>query len=127
MLYINQVKGLNELRDLFTHEEKASNTLLDICEKFFTSKMTRQLNTLEQKGYFASDVLLILLYLPFLGLIQIGLCEILKEFYYRLKNNDNIDWRHLLFLFAKRSRKVSTENGVEAENTVKCHMVDDSY
>jgi hypothetical protein len=137
MLHINQVKGLNELRDLLTHEEKASNTLLDVCEKFFTSKMTRQLNTLKRKGYFASEVLLILLYLPFLGVVPpmreglfksgcAKLTDAQKDVYYRLKNNSNIDWRHLLFMFAKRFRKTTTEKGEEAENTVKCLIVDDT-
>lgn len=135
MRNISALQDLSELKGLFAQAEKASNTLLDVCEKFFTSKMTRQLNALKQKGYFASDVLLILLYLPFLGIATVWglfksgcvkLTDAQKDVYYRLKNNDNIDWRRLLFMFAKRFRKVSTENGEEAENTVKCLIVDDT-
>jgi hypothetical protein len=76
-----------------------------------------------------------LLYLPFLGIATVWglfksgcakLTDAQKDVYYRLKNNYNADWRRLLFMFAKRFCKITTDNGEEAENAVKCFIADDT-
>lgn len=135
MLPVNSIKNLSELKDIFSRDEKASHTLLDICEKFFISKMTRQLNAYKKKGYLASDVLLILLYLPFWGIASVWglfksgcahLTEAEKDVYYRLKTNANIDWRRLHFVFAKRFRKIIDAKAETGEKVVKTFIVDDS-
>jgi hypothetical protein len=84
-----------------------------------------------------SDVLKVLLYLPFLGvatvrgLYQSGFAHISeaeKDVYYRLKNNSWIDWRRLLFAFAKRFRKLTEQKGESDSNPepTRCFDVDDS-
>ena len=97
--------------------------------------MTRRFDLLKKQGYYPSDILKVLLYLPFLGVASIRglyqsgcahLSEADKDVYYRLKNNSEIDWRTLLFAFAKRFRKLTEQKGaadVAKSETTKCMFV----
>ena len=138
MLHIKGIKNLDEIKALFTVEAKGAETILDVCERFFISTVTRRFDTLKKQGYYPSDILKVLLYLPFLGVATIrGLyqsgcahtSEAEKDVYYRLKNNSEVDWRTLLFAFAKRFRKLTEQRGSDdtAESeTTRCLIVDDT-
>jgi len=138
MLHIKGIKNLDEIKGLFAIEAKGAETILNVCERFFISTVTRRFNTLKKQGYYPSDILKVLLYLPFLGvgsirgLYQSGcayISEAEKDVYYRLKNNSEVVWRTLLFAFAKRFRKVTEQKGSAdtAENgATKCLIVDDT-
>ena len=99
MLHIKGIKNLDEIKELFTVEAKGSETILNVCERFFISTVTRRFDTLKKQGYYPSDILKVLLYLPFLGvatirgLYQSGcahISEAEKDVYYRLKNNSEV-------------------------------------
>ena len=138
MLHIKGIKNLDEIKELFTVEAKGSETILNVCERFFISTVTRRFDTLKKQGYYPSDILKVLLYLPFLGvatirgLYQSGcahISEAEKDVYYRLKNNSEVGWRTLLFAFAKRFRKVAEQRGstdTADSGTTKCLIVDDT-
>ena len=137
MLHIEGIKKLDEIKTLFAVEAKGAETVLDVCERFFISTVTRRIDMLKRQGYYPSDVIKVLLYLPFLGvatirgLYQSGcahLSEADKNVYYRLKNNSEIDWRTLLFAFAKRFRKLVEQRGATDDQIkpARCFIVDDT-
>ena len=138
MLHIKGIKNLDEIKALFTIEAKGAETILDVCERFLISTVTRRFDLLKKQGYYPSDILKVLLYLPFLGVASIRglyqsgcahLSEADKDVYYRLKNNSEIDWRTLLFAFAKRFRKLTEQKGaadVAESEATKCIIVDDT-
>lgn len=135
MLHIKGITKLHEIKGFFTQPEKAGDTLLNISEKFITPKLKNKFDTLKKRGYFASDILLVLLYLPFLGVSSVwglfksgcsNLTEAQKDSYYRLKNNSEIDWRSLLCLFSKRFKQLGEQKGDTTTNLPRCLIVDDS-
>lgn len=137
MLHIEGIKNLDEIKALFSVDAKGAETMLDVCERFFISTVTRRFDSLKRRGYYPSDILKVLLYLPFLGVATVRglyksgcahISEAEKDVYYRLKNNSEIHWRTLLFAFAKRFRKLTEQKGEpdpEAEAS-KCLIVDDT-
>ncbi len=137
MLHIEGIKNLNEIKTLFTVEAKGAETILDVCERFFISTVTRRFDSLKRQGFCPSEILKVLLYLPFLGVATIrglyhsGCAHISaadKDVYYRLKNNSAIDWRTLLFAFSKRFRKLAEQEGStdNEDGATKCFIVDDT-
>lgn len=137
MLHIKGIKNLDELKELFTVEAKGAEIILDVFERVFISIRTFQFDTLKKSGYLPSDILKVLLYLPFLGVATVrglyhsgcaNISEAEKDVYYRLKNNSAINWRSLLFAFAKRFRKLSEQKGEPEPDTeqIRCFIVDDS-
>ena len=66
MLHIKGIKNLDEIKALFTVEAKGAETILDVCERFFISTVTRRFDSVKKQGYYPSDILKVLLYLPFL-------------------------------------------------------------
>lgn len=135
MLLIKNIQNISEMKELFAVSAKGSDILIDVCGRFFTKAIKRQLFAVKSKGFIASDVILVLLHLPFLGvatvhgLIKSGcarLSEAEKDVYYRLKNNSDINWRSLLMSFGKRFNKLSVEHGEASEDAIKCFIVDDS-
>ena len=135
MLHIKNVKKIGELQDFFCEQEKASDTIVDIYKKFSILKTAKMLNKYKKKGYLATDVLLVLLHLPFFAvssiraLIKSGnakLSEAQQDVYYRLKNNSNICWRLLQYCFCKRFEKLAKENENKSNEVVKCFIIDDT-
>ncbi|MFQ5753905.1 MAG: transposase [bacterium] len=135
MLHIKGIKNLGEIKGLFAIEAKGAETILDVFERFFISSVTRHCDSVKNKGYYASDVLQVLLYLPFLGVATIrglfksGCAHITdaeKDVYYRLKNNSAINWRTMHFSFARRFRKITEQQGEANPEASKCFIVDDS-
>jgi len=135
MLHINNIQNISEMKELFAVSAKGSEMLIDVCGRFFTKNITRQLTFVKSKGFKASEIILVLLHLPFLGvatvrgLIKSGcarLSEAEKDVYYRLKNNPAINWRSLLMSFAKRFNKLSVEHGEASQDAIKCFIIDDS-
>ena len=135
MLNIDSLKNLNEINDFFLRDEKAEHIILDLCKKFFVSRLSLKLDSIKQRGYAASNIILFLIYLPFLGVASVaGLfksghansSESEKDAYYRLKNNPLVNWRNILFSFAKRFKKITAENGAMDCQAVTCFIVDDT-
>jgi len=135
MLHNKGITKLHELKGIFTQPEKAGDTLIDIGEKYFTPKLRRKFDAVKKRGYYASDILLVLLYLPFLGVSSVrglfksgcsNLSDAQKDVYYRLKDNSEIDWRSFLYSFTKRFKRLSEQKGEPATNVPRCLIVDDS-
>lgn len=137
MLQIKNLKNLGELQELFSINNKASDTIVDIYDRFAITRTAKSLNQYKEKGYPAVDTLLTLLLLPMIlvssvrALILSGcvfFSQAQKDVYYRLKNNENINWRLLLYSFSKRFKKLSIDQDQgENDSKVKCFIIDDTF
>ncbi len=136
MLQIKNLKSMFELQEFFQDSDKAVKTIADFYRQFRVCKTVQKLNSYKQKGFIATDVLMVLLLMSFTlsksvyGMIKSGMSymtEMEKDVYYRLKNNPKIDWRSLLFSFGKRFRKISQEQSCDENKAVKCLIVDDVF
>ena len=49
MLHMQGIKNLDEIKELFAVETKGAETILDVCERFFISTVTRRFDTLKRQ------------------------------------------------------------------------------
>ena len=136
MLQIKNLRSMFELQDFFQDSDQAVKTIVDVYRQFRVCKTVQKLNNYKQKGFIATDVLMVLQLMSFslsksvYGMLKSGMSymtEMEKDVYYRLKNNPNIDWRLLLFSFAKRFRKISQEQSCDKNKSVRCLIIDDVF
>lgn len=135
MLNIEKINNVNEINSFFINGKKAENIILDVCQKFFVIKLSRQLNSIKKRGYSGSSIITFLIYLPFLGVSTVAglfksghasLSKSEKDAYYRLKNNPFINWRNILFSFNKRFKNITIECGDSDPKSEKCLIADDT-
>ena len=100
MLQMTNLKKMFELQDFFKDNDRAVKTIVDVYQQFRVCKTAQKLNGYKQKGFIATDVLMVLLLMSFTlsktvyGMLKSGICymtEMEKDVYYRLKNNPRID------------------------------------
>lgn len=136
MLQIKNFRSMFELQDFFQDSDQAVKTIADVYRQFRVCKTVQKINSYKQKGFIATDVLMVLLLMSFslsksvYGMLKSGMgymTEMEKDVYYRLKNNPSIDWRFLLFSFVKRFRYISQKQSCDKNKSVKCLIVDDVF
>ena len=136
MLQMTNLKKLFELQEFSEDSDQAVKTIVDVYQQFRVCKTVQKLNSYKQKGFIATDVLMVLLLMSFTlsktvyGMLKSGICcmtEMEKDVYYRLKNNPRIDWRSLLFSFVRRFLKIAKEKSCEEKKPVTCMIVDDTF
>ena len=136
MLQMTNLKKMFELQDFFEDRDQAVKTIVDVYRQFRVCKTVQKLNGYKQKGFIATDVLMVLLLMSFTlsktvyGMLKSGIgymTEMEKDVYYRLKNNPRIDWRSLLFSFVRRFLKIAKEKSCEEKKPVTCMIIDDVF
>ena len=89
-------------------------------------------NELKTQGHEVSKLLSFLVLLPFYGveniynLVKSGICSENKDAYYTIKNDERIDWRSLLTLFAKRFLFLVNSRGSMQKDGITALIADDS-
>jgi hypothetical protein len=91
------------------------------------------------KGSSVSDIISVLTLFPFMAISTVNsfmlsrfkqLIDAQKDAFFRLKNNEEYNWRNLHYLFAKRFKKLNTHHDdrdvSESSKTPQCLIVDDS-
>jgi len=133
---MTNLKKMFELQEFFEDSDQAIKTIADVYRQFRVCKTVQKLNSYKQKGFIATDVLMVLLLMSFTlsktvyGMLKSGICcmtEMEKDVYYRLKNNPKIDWRALLFSFVRRFLKIAKEKSCKENNSVTCMIIDDVF
>ena len=61
MLSIDSLKNFHEINDFFMRHEKAENIILDLCKRFFVSRLSLKLDLIKKRGYAASNIILFLI------------------------------------------------------------------
>ena len=117
----NKANKFNEeLGSIIKNTENVKTKIEEVMELFTFKKQLSVFDTLKKHGHEVSKLLGILVLLPFYGvdniynMIKSGITFENKDAYYDVKNNENIDWRMLLVLFAKRFGSL-----IQKRNTLK--------
>jgi hypothetical protein len=128
--------NLSELEIVANDSIKMTSALADIMEKFQLRSHLKFFDVLKSKGLALSSLLNILVILPFYGLENVyamfkaGLnspeFKGKKDAYYNAKNEENINWRSLLLLHAKRFLYLTTKNIHIRGTGVTAFIFDDS-
>ena len=131
MLRNKDIKKIDELKINFRQSWFEIDFLLKVIDIFKFSNLLNKFSYFKKQGYDFKYILTILLSLPFLGVENVysvskNKTEAKKDVFYRLKNNPNIDWRSILWLFVIKFTnlirlKSSNNDGV------KCLIIDDTF
>ncbi len=133
MLHIKDSDKLFEFKDYFKSPTKAFSHIVDVFGVFSLRSITRGVSSLKLKGHSPVILLQMLILSPFLGATNIHnlfgthyqlFYKGKKDSLYDILRNDKINWRVLLFNFAKRFIKKSRQTWDRAEATF--FIVDDS-
>ncbi len=142
MLQSQNIRNISELQGILDNNSAIINKVVDVFSEFKVCKVLQGINKYKEKGFEAFHVLSALLLLPFIveetihGMIKSPITlitDMQKDVFYRLKNDENIDWRKLLFSVAKRSLKIINKKSIKPEESsgdiisqVKCLVFDDT-
>ena len=133
MLHIKDSNKLFEFKDYFKSPTKAFSNIVDIFGVFSLSSITRDVFGFKSKGYSPILLLQMLILSPFLGATNIhNLFDTYYQLFYKGKKdslydilrNNKINWRGLLFNFAKQFIKKSKQKWDRTEATF--FIADDS-
>jgi hypothetical protein len=116
-------------------KEKTIDLLVDYMSFFDFRSIISRFDTVKKKGYSFSNLLSVLVVMPFLHMASLRallisgisyLSEAEKDAYYRLKNNPNINWRNVLYGFSKKYREIILAKAEGGDTQPRCFVIDDS-
>jgi len=98
-----------EIQELYSDKKQITGFLTDTVEHFKTKSVCKFLQSYKSKGFDCSDLFYNLLLCGYYNITNIWKMtgsryfntKSGKDSFYRLKNNSNIDWRCLLYMFVK--------------------------
>ena len=135
MLQNKDINKISELKNGFTPRWLEPDFILGSLKCFSFSTLCKCLNPLKLRGYSFESIFSCLICLPFLGLktvhsftgsILASHFKASKDTFYRLKNNQGILWRMILWLFSLKFIKLAEKNGKKDNTAIKCLVFDDS-
>jgi len=135
MLHHKDIHNIDELQSLLRLKEKTIDLLVDYMSFFDFRSITSRFDTVKKKGYSFSNLLSVLVVMPFLHMASLRallisgisyLSEAKKDAYYRLKNNPNINWRNVLYGFSKKYREIILAKAEGGDTQPRCFVIDDS-
>lgn len=124
--------SIEEIKSIFKEKGDAiPDTIFDLLKCFNIVQLCRMTGFAKLKGYTVDEILTILFLLPFMlintvrGFItgNYQLSQAKKDAFYRFINNENLNWRSLLYAAAKKFRKLTLSS--ESEPGVTCGILDD--
>ena len=131
-------KDSNKFSELsnFLDKNQVADKLFDTVGLFIKPKTFKPFKNIKSKGYSIQDIFLTLLILPFAsitsvnGIYKSNLVEFIKakkDVFYDLKNNPNMDWRKLLYIFVKLAFRIINKRSEDNDDkNPKCYIVDDT-
>lgn len=121
-----------ELGSIIENTDGVKSKIEEVMELFTLRKQFSVFNQLKSQGHEVSKLLSILVLLPFYGIdniynmIRANIISENKDAYYTVKNNEHIDWRKLLVLFAKRFRFLINSRQTMKKGGITALIGDDS-
>ncbi len=133
MLDHKNVLSIHEIKAVFDKKNKdVSLTIFDLFASFRLQKLMLQCGVTKKRGYNIAEIMMVLLLFPILmvttvrGFIhsRFTLTDARKDTFFRLINNENINWRKLLYAVAEVFRS-SAKTPDNLQSPV-CGIVDDT-
>ena len=135
MLQRKVTTNISELNNFFTSSEKVCDTVLRIIRSLKLNSKHFQLTGNNRTTYAPSEVLMVLLIFPLLQLsnvraysqsILVKLFKGGKDVFYRLKNNDRVNWRSISYHVTMKLIKKSEAHSIGNPTGCKCLIADDT-
>jgi len=135
MLQNKDIQNIDELQAFLVKPQKSIDIILDLLGYFHFNKLSKSFDVLKAKGFSVSELLNVLICLPFVNkaniysLLRSGMADISKaqkDAYYDLKNNVSVDWRLFLKKFTIKFNTIIKEKTSDNTERVKCLILDDS-
>lgn len=135
MLQHKDTTILREISGFFTVGEKAINTIFGITRSLLLSKNRILAKDTNNQRYRNHDKLLLLLLFPIFKITDAyhyqgsALYNVLccgKDVFYRMLNNENIDWRSLCYSITKKLIVQAEQKGGHTTGAPRCLIVDDT-
>ena len=109
-------KNINEIKSVFNrHEFKIDTIISEIMKKFNFKTLCHKSGMVKQSGYNITEVITLMILLPLMLLKSTNalyksyyssITTMKKDVFYRLKNNEKMPWRTLLYAVSKRFVKL---------------------
>lgn len=126
---------LSEIGDFFTSSEKAVNNIFEILRSLKLTNRSFNLPEDIRIRYSAKEIILLMLLFPMLQIknaynysrspvYQLFNCG--KDVFYRLKNNENISWRSIVYSFSLKMIHLAEDKGEKSTDSHSCLIVDDT-
>lgn len=135
---MQQNKSSQNIYTIENNQEKNANDIFRTLSKMKIMRIGQFFNSVKRCGVDVSDIVLLLLLMPFHHLKSVPLLvksglganhgvECGNSVFYDLKNNPKVNWRSLLYLVALRFKHLGNEiNPSELVNKVRAFIFDDS-
>ncbi|MCP3932181.1 MAG: transposase [Bacteroidetes bacterium] len=129
----SKIHHLNELEQVLCDNEKTSEGVLAFYTQFKITQLLKPFEYIKTKGHSLSVLIFILCVYRIRGLSiwamqRVGNKALFSgddNCFYRLMNNEGMDWRKLLLGFAKQFKALAHANGDQC-TSVKCFILDDT-
>ena len=139
MFYPNNSVKIDEIRTLPNYQgqdgSSISDQLLELIQAFNVKSLCSKNGMIKHAGYTVSEIFTVLTLFPFMTISTVRsfyrsrfkkLIQAKKDAFFRLKNNENYDWRNLIYLFAKRHKTLTKNSTSDTPETPKSLIVDDT-
>jgi len=98
-----------ELQGIYSDKQQIGSCLIDTVKHFETKSIIKMMSSYKSKGFNGAEIFYSLLMCGFYSITNIWKMtgsrylneKGCKDCFYRFKNNSNIDWRNLLYMFVK--------------------------
>ena len=126
--YVTEIK-----RVLENHKYSINNIIVDVMKTFKFNSIIRKSGFEKQEGYSVSEILAIMIMMPLMLLKSVHhfyrseyqqVTEMKKDAIYRLKNNEKMNGRNILYGVAKRFQTLTNPKKEVAKNSA--FIVDDT-
>jgi len=134
---MQQNKGINKTGTVSDDEIRNVDTIFHTLSTMKIARIGMFFNSLKRCGVNTSDILLLLLLMPFYhlksvpllvksGLAQAQGVDCGNSVFYDLKNNPKVNWRSLLYLVVLRFRNLAGKLNPNLTGNVRAFIFDDS-
>lgn len=127
-------ENLGEIKKVLDKYDYSINTIIcDVMKKFNFKTLCWKAGIVKNSGYSVSEIITLLIMFPLMLLKSVHALyrsefekttEMKKDTIYRLKNNERMPWRRLLYLIAKKFKELVNPEKEVAENSA--FIIDDT-
>jgi hypothetical protein len=133
MLNSKNVLSIHEIKAVFDKKDaEVGLTIFDLLASFRLHKLALQCGIVKMRGYPIAEIMTVLLLFPILmvttvrGFIQsrFALTDARKDTFFRLMNDEKMNWRKLLYAVGKVFRK--SAKATDNRQSPECGIIDDT-
>jgi len=129
-------KNINEIKTVLEKHEYSINTIIcDVAKKFKLKTICSQIIECKNSGYKPSDIIMLMVMMPLMLLNSVhslyksqykNTVAMKKDAIYRLKNNEKMPWRRLLYAISKQFKNLVSEYTLEKDKKITAFIIDDT-